>query len=51
MDAAVGKLPNWQMHWLEGADHSFRLLKSSGRTDAEVYAEIGEASRHWLSSR
>src|SRR4051812_6034688 len=24
----------WQMHWLEGADHSFHVLKSSGRNDA-----------------
>ena len=22
----------WEMHWLEGADHSFHVLKSSGRT-------------------
>jgi uncharacterized protein len=51
MDAAVGKLPNWQMHWLHGADHAFRVLKSSGRSDAEVYAEIGAASQRWLSSR
>ncbi len=39
----------WDMHWIEGADHSFRVLKSSGRTDAEVDAEIGEAARRWLS--
>ena len=39
---------NWTMHWLEGADHSFHVLKSSGRTDAEVLAEIGDASRSWV---
>jgi hypothetical protein len=39
----------WAMHWLEGADHSFHVLKSSGRSDAEVYAEVGEASRRWLA--
>ena len=48
MEAAVGGLPNWTMHWLEGADHSFRVLKSSGRTDAEVYAEIAQAAQRWL---
>jgi predicted alpha/beta-hydrolase family hydrolase len=48
MAAAVGKLPNWTMHWLEGADHSFRVLRSSGRTDAQVYAELGEAVTRWL---
>jgi uncharacterized protein len=39
----------WQMHWLEGADHSFHVLKSSGRTDGEVLNEIGDASQAWLS--
>ena len=39
---------NWTMHWLDGADHSFHVLKSSGRTDAEVMAEIGETSRGWI---
>jgi predicted alpha/beta-hydrolase family hydrolase len=38
----------WEMHWLEGADHSFRVLKSSGRTDAEIDAEVGAASERWL---
>ena len=33
----------------EDADHSFRVLKSSGRTDADVLAEIGEAVRQWIS--
>src|SRR5688500_11342475 len=32
MDAAIGGLPGWTMHWLEGADHSFHVLKSSGRS-------------------
>jgi predicted alpha/beta-hydrolase family hydrolase len=40
---------SWQMHWLEGADHSFHVLKSSGRTDAEVIKEVAEVSRTWLS--
>ncbi|MGH8517766.1 MAG: alpha/beta hydrolase family protein [Panacagrimonas sp.] len=39
----------WQMHWIEGADHSFRVLKSSGRTDDDVYDEIAAVSRRWLS--
>jgi len=39
---------SWTMHWLDGADHSFHVLKSSGRTDAEVMAEIGETSREWI---
>lgn len=38
---------NWTMHWLEGADHSFHVLKSSGRTDADVMDEIGAAAGAW----
>jgi predicted alpha/beta-hydrolase family hydrolase len=41
--------PSWQMHWLEGADHSFHVLKSSGRNDAAVMAEVGDVSAAWLS--
>ena len=39
----------WEVHWLEGADHSFHVLKSSGRTDGEVIAEVGQATEGWLS--
>ncbi len=50
MDAVVGRLaPSWQMHWLDGADHSFHVTKASGRTDADVRNEIGEAVAGWLA--
>jgi predicted alpha/beta-hydrolase family hydrolase len=39
---------DWQMHWLEGADHSFHVLKSSGRNDAQVLEEVGAATEAWL---
>ena len=42
--------PNWTMHWVDGADHSFHVLKSSGRTDADVMNEIGDASRDWTKT-
>lgn len=52
MDAVVARLPNdFRMHWLEGADHSFHVPKTSGRTDAEVLREIGDATRRWLARR
>ena len=38
----------WDMRWIEGADHSFHVLKSSGRTDADVMSEIGRVSRAWV---
>lgn len=48
MEGALKDLP-WQMHWLEGADHSFRVLKSSGRREDDVYAEVAEVTAGWLS--
>jgi predicted alpha/beta-hydrolase family hydrolase len=39
---------DWTMHWLEAADHGLHVLKSSGRTDADVLREIGEATQAWL---
>ncbi|HEU4558213.1 MAG TPA: alpha/beta family hydrolase [Longimicrobium sp.] len=41
--------PNWRMHWVEGADHSFHVLKSSGRTDAQVMDEVGDAAQAWIA--
>jgi uncharacterized protein len=40
---------NWTMHWVDGADHSFHVLKSSGRNDAQVLEEIGSVSEEWLA--
>jgi predicted alpha/beta-hydrolase family hydrolase len=38
----------WMMHWLDGADHSFHVLKSSGRNDAAVLDEVASVSETWL---
>ena len=40
--------PTWRMHWIEGGDHSFHVLKSSGRTDDDVLREIGLTTGQWL---
>lgn len=48
MEQVLGTL-SWQMHWLEDADHSFHVLKSSGRTDDQVLKEVADVSRSWLS--
>jgi predicted alpha/beta-hydrolase family hydrolase len=39
---------DWTMHWVQGADHSFHVLKSSGRTDADVMLEIAQSASDWL---
>ena len=50
MEGVVGRLTDrWTMHWLEGADHGFHVLKSSGRSDAEVLGEIAETCAAWAS--
>jgi predicted alpha/beta-hydrolase family hydrolase len=50
MESVLQKITKrWTMHWLEGADHSFHVLKSSGRTDAEVFNEVATATRRWLA--
>jgi uncharacterized protein len=38
----------WDMRWIEGADHSFHVLKSSGRTDSQILDEIGDIARSWV---
>jgi predicted alpha/beta-hydrolase family hydrolase len=39
----------WQMHWLDTADHSFHVLKKSGRTDAEILSEVADVSAAWVA--
>ena len=49
MQAAVQRAGmRWTMHWLAGADHSFHVLKRSGRTDVQVLDEVGATTRAWL---
>jgi uncharacterized protein len=38
------------LHLAEGADHSFHVLKSSGRNDREVLAEILDAFAAWVDA-
>jgi len=35
------------LHIVQGADHSFRVLKRSGRSEEEVIAELGDAVANW----
>ena len=49
MEAVLKRMKtDWEMHWMEGADHSFHVLKSSGTTDAQVFDEIGSATEKWV---
>jgi uncharacterized protein len=49
MERVLQSVPRlWHMHWIVGADHSFHVLKSSGRTDDDVFTELGDVARSWL---
>jgi len=51
MEAALKTvMTQWDMHWLEGADHSFHVLKSSGMTDAQVLEEVGIATAQFAAT-
>lgn len=39
--------PRASLHVVEGGDHSFHVLKRSGRSDAEVLDELAEAFTAW----
>jgi uncharacterized protein len=39
---------SWEMHWVEGADHSFHVLKSSGKTDAQVLDGMADTIKEWV---
>ncbi len=50
LEAAASKVPKAVVHQLEGADHGFAVLKSSGRTRTEVWSEAADSLLAWLSS-
>ena len=39
--------PRATLHVIEGADHSFHMLKKSGRTDEEVMSELARTTASW----
>ena len=39
----------WDMRWIDGADHSFHVLKSSGTNDAAVMQRMAASSAEWLA--
>ena len=43
-------LEGWRMKWIDGADHSYAVKMSSGRTREDVAAEIRDALREWKGS-
>jgi predicted alpha/beta-hydrolase family hydrolase len=48
LEATLARLSRAELHPVEAADHSFKVRKSSGRTAAEVEAEVERAVLQWL---
>lgn len=46
--ALAGKMNNAEFQKLEGADHGFAVLKSSGRTREDVWREAADALLGWV---
>ena len=41
---------SWELQIIEGGDHSFRLPKSAGRSQEEVYEQILQKTLTWLEA-
>lgn len=48
-DALTRMTAPWTMHWLEGADHGFHVLKSSHRTDLDILQEVAATAKAWIA--
>ena len=46
----VRSLPNAKLHWLETADHGYRVLKRSRTRADSVFDEMAEAARAFIDS-
>jgi predicted alpha/beta-hydrolase family hydrolase len=52
LNAAIGSIPGpTTLHWLEGADHGFKTLKSSGRTVDDIRREVAAVVAAWVHDR
>jgi predicted alpha/beta-hydrolase family hydrolase len=50
LDTVLKRLRHqWELHTIEGGDHSFHVPKSSGLTDEAVFAAIIKKTVEWLS--
>ena len=43
--------PQTTLHIIEGADHSFQVLKRSGKTDSGVLSELSSTVKAWTAAR
>ena len=46
--SVTGPLANAQLHWLETADHSYKILKRTRQSAENVYAEVARIASAWI---
>ena len=51
VEPLVQGLPRATLHVVDGADHSFKVLKRSGRTDDEVLDELAQSTVTWCEDQ
>jgi predicted alpha/beta-hydrolase family hydrolase len=44
----VAKLPGAQLHWLETADHGYRILKRTRNSSEDVFDEMARIAREFI---
>jgi predicted alpha/beta-hydrolase family hydrolase len=47
--SVTDRLPGATLHVVEGGDHSFAVLKRSGRTETEVMTELLDTTVDWMT--
>lgn len=51
LEAAAKAIPgDVTFHWLEGADHGYRIARSSGRIPADILSEVAEVAAAWVTA-
>jgi len=50
LEPVVKRLQNAKLHLLDTADHSYKILKKSRKTDEDVFVEMARAVAAWAAS-
>ena len=51
LEPLVSSLPSAELHWLNTADHGYRVLKRSRGTDEDVFDEMARVTRDFVDRR
>lgn len=49
-ESAVDDINDARTHWLDTADHGFKILKRSRQSAEDVYSEAARVTRQWIQS-